>query len=646
MATSGWIQIYCALTDASNSTPYFLTVNGTSSGSAVVLNSSAAIVPNNMWMLTYDNANVGRIRSLLNNGLVLTCDVDGNLTVATEIYPTPLSQQWALDTTEQIIPNTNNVATGIGVYQLQNVACGYLAAVPASGGAPNYATNNQQLLAGQNPPSPWPLQNYRWCLSPNTMMCDIVQIANYNDQQFPLSFPQFSAGDQQTAYSYISNQIISNCNGDIRLNEYKNLTNSWSQSYTTAKGITYTPDSGVSNPDDFNVVLQQLTSEVQCLSNIQQFNTIVTALTEMYAITDTDTVATCIANSQIKSAGSTNVGTIFLNMLETIGLSVLSGAGEGAGTVAAGLIQAGITAAQQANNAESWVYPPGPMAAADLDAMLYANLKSIFTTVGNMVTACQTDWNKMQVLNLLTTSPWPVSFQTTALTSSQYLQYAQNGIVISAMQSLMPAQWQIYSTTVAIPDDCPASAQYGSKYVSDVQNGDSYPTDGCMSMIWNAGVSKSDFFNGNNGWYLGQPFNYSGSESTVMINIANLTPNNLEVNLYYNWLGTWTIAEGARTSNTVILPNETAIVEGMNFPKDTTPYRLDIIDKFSGSSSPCIQVYFSMTDGVTTGGYVVDFSVDYNDNPTNLKIPITYGWEASFHERYSGAAVIPVCVGA
>jgi hypothetical protein len=396
-------------------------------------------------------------------------------------------------------------------------------------------------------------------------------------------------------------------------------------------------------------VLLQLQAETKCLANIQQFNQIVTNLTGFYATSQGDYVQTCIQASKIQISGAQpQIAAILAGMLETIGLSILSGLGGAAGTIAAGIIQAGISALQAGvfEGSGGGLTSPGPMAAELLDSTLANNLNNILTAVGKMVTACQEDWNKMQLLSLLTTNGWPISFKTTASTPSEYLLESEPGFIISSMQTLMPAQWQIYQASSSMPDDCPSNATYQSQYyIADVVNGTKYPA--CMDLIWNAGVSQEDFFTGKNGWYLGQASvggSFSGNSNELQITIANLTTNILSAQVNYNLGSGWYPS----TSYTQILPNESIIIL-LSSPDQLhgdNSFQVNIMDLFSGNSQPFVQTELYFKSLLFCEGAEVSFTgTTYLSNPTKLTIPITYAWQGSWSEDYTASAVIVVCEG-
>jgi hypothetical protein len=641
MANSGWVQIQTALTDASGNTPYYLTATGATAGSPVVLSSTTPTGPETLWLFTLDNGNTGRIRSLVNNGMVLAVDANANLIIEPEQFPTPASQTWSLD--EMWDSNGYfNGAAGIGIFEINNLQSGYIAANPWS----QPVFDGMPVSAGQDggqqiDPA------YQWCLAPGATLQYIYNLPNYNNTPSP-SFPVFT-GDQATAYQYISNTLINNSNGNIRAEYVNNL--SWATYQQNLSKLENTI--GISQAD-FDAVQSQLNSEFGCLANIMIASQFARELPGIIGTNESNVINESIDLVNIAIQGSNVAGDV-LNALQTVGLAIISATGA-PGCIVAGMIQAGITLAEQLSDDNSGLTPPGPIAVAGLWQSFSNSFNATIQNTSTMLTACQTDWNRMQIFNELFTQQWPVSLSITNLSASQYASAAQNGMIKYAMQALMPAQWQVYELMGADGEQPSKEATIYTTstgrvcYLADVQNGTTFPSSALMGYIQNAGINIDDIYEGVNGWCLAQAiFGAPSGTSTpyshnLRITIANNTPNQVTAAVF---LADDNYNPQSEVYSHSVTPNESMC--GATY-KDNEYYCIQLFDNNFGNGSPFATINLHMDLTFMSGGAVQIQKPVFNtaNSTEQYTIPIYYGWDAGASITnggwYSGAAIFNLCL--
>lgn len=640
MTTTGAVQIYCVLTDASGDKPYFLTVNGTAAGSSVALNNDTTLSPGNMWMVTYDSGFTGRIRSLLNNGLVLTCAADGSLEVQPEIIPTPASQQWTWAAQWQSNGFLASGNPGIGIFQINNGQSGYLGAAPATSG-PNLAFNGQALLANQQNNQQIP--NSMWCMSPNPTLLQISQLPYYNSGSAP-SFPAFTDG-QDIAYRWISDQIYKYSNNDIR-SLYTNSALDWSDYYTK---LSLLQNGSGALDSDFDFVQTQLESELEGVQAIINVITFTNGLSGIVGDSNQTVLSNCCSQAGTTDTSPSDVGAAIGNALETIGLSVLSALGGAAGTIAAGIIQAGVGLAQTLSDGTNFP-PPGPTAISNLWTTYQNSVDASIASITSQFTSVQTDWNQMQIFYAMGGN-WPVTLGTKNSETPDYQKASKNGLIISAMQSLMPAFWQVYEL-MSNETDAPSGATIyttssgRSVYLADVDDGDTFPTADCINLITGAGVVLEDLLQGNNGWYLGQAGkglnNQSPDAVYVRLAAANQTPNTLTVNVYETDRNN---TQYTLLSSHSISPNESW---WYLYPEGTY-YAVEFVDPlFNTVRFVSVNIYMDLT-AASGGDVIISEPTWFNNGVVDYAFATYYGWEAhnpafQTKETYSGSAVFCICL--
>lgn len=548
MSTPNWVVIQTVLSDDQKTTPYYLSASLESvlpTAWNINLQTAASETPGPgmLWMFTFDNGNMGRIRSGWNGGLVLSVDGNNNLVLEIEEVPTPPRQQWNLNAA------WNDQGNGMGLYSIQNVQSGYMAVNPCT---LTEVTNATLVSVGQT------VQNnyyppFQWFLAPNNILQEIAALPNYNGGSSP-SFPAFTDGQQPEAYVQISNAIYSNANGDIR-SLYIGNDVYWGDVYTNLKTPPVSDNSGGSGIDDgdWMAVVTQLRLEVQYLGDIHLLLDDVNGLTGLTGTDNLTVYNQVIADLGLTTSSTNTVVMQMMGIFEALALSVLSATGAG-GCIAAGMIQAAISL----NNisSPSAITPPKAIALDELWSNLALMLsgdkstgaQGIFKLLSDYFNVVFTDWNKLQATNsLIGTGTWPVTLLTTTNTIPDALSASAPVFQLIALQAVMPTMFQIYIIDDDIngfPSYVPDYAQYtGTGKKMFVAGSDSPTTQIPQKVIddlWGpdgAGVAQADFFGGSNGWYLprsyqGKAFGYS---TQWTLTIANTTPNILNVNLIADW---------------------------------------------------------------------------------------------------------------
>jgi hypothetical protein len=526
-----WSYIQSGLTtDQSN--PLVATIQeGTSN---VVLSPAQANSSNQLWQITPD----GRILSategnpVMTRGSQLVGGQTGNyITTAPSPVITDSSLQWTFNDQNMFINASNGLALNV------------------EGGSADENTPLITYAVQSGPP-----ENEVWLTLPVSTMTYIMAAP-------PVPFEVFTGG-QGTAYTYICQQfcqLLGVSTFDLR-SEYP-ILNSGLPSLQTDLGNMQCPPppQGVQKADwhaNWNSVVAQLTKEVTAAIAIQ-------SLFEQYSdfhgylFTDQSTTLTKLKDDAGMTQGNDqmNVGGIVLSVFEGVfytALEAVPGAGAVLGNVMAEGINIGLSVANRGGGSIS--PDPFQVAASDLEGQLSVNFEALLTAVGNMEETILKDWGKMQATYHAIFSTGPDSLAWGSNVTSTLETTAMPGYIISAMQMLLPAKFQIYQFQAnngaplnSPPSTTGATTQWvqsignntWNKYwIATPGNWHEYPLDKAMQDVWGAGVAESDFFLGLAGWGFARSYpcqldmlSSPGVDCNgLVITITNQTPNPLTVN--------------------------------------------------------------------------------------------------------------------
>lgn len=505
---AAWVYFRSALQDAEGTSCVFNVQGGsTAPGTNVIVWPLGDVVGNNeLWQITPD----GRILSAQGNGLVLTlgapCGEGGNhVTVDKQKDPLPLTQLWDLSTPNQI----RSVFSGEFV-------------VPAGGTEGPITLDGQDLLTAPGTPS----SSYTWYTVPPSSLKDVMA-------QSPVPFPEFT-GDESDAYDCIVTRL-----GITSLRaEYYDLDNTLSDFGSQIASWAQAPD-GIPQ-DAWDTVRDQLLTEIRYADTAR--NLFVNYQTFHLALYVDHGV---LLNELISDAGivqgdsEPQVGGIGLSVMEGLAYTALSAAPE-AFPVVGNLMEMGVNIALAASSGAGSISPdPFQVTVSELWKELSDDFDALLISMGNAELAILQDWGKLQRVHQLTQPQQgegdPLYWDPN--TTATLVNAARSGYIISVMQVLLPAKYQIYTTHNGYcPDDCPASAKWQSGevmyWIAGRTNPFEYPAEAMQKDIWANGVRQVDFFQSNAGWAFPAASDEVGDgDSNATVTFNNLTPNMLRLTL-------------------------------------------------------------------------------------------------------------------
>ena len=517
-----WCFIQSGLSPYENEqiTPYVLTVQGPdpAPGNNVILaGPSTDNAASQLWQLTRDR----RLLSQVGTATVLTLgsnSVNGvwEVTAAAQQNPTTNSQHWDLGVEA---PN-----------QIDNWHVSeFLVVTGGESGPVSPYGEPLVVVAPRGTPNP----SYFWYLTPSSPLDAILAHG-------PVPFPAFT-GDQLTAYQYM-NQMVGLGQGDTPdlRGQYLNVGATLGQWINTIQG--YQSSSGASE-SDWTAVFNQLNAEVTSVLAVQAVFTNYTTWYNSQFADDATILNGLITDAQIEQ-GTDTTG-VALAVAQGALYTVLEAIPD-VGGVLGNIVNTAINAALAAHT----ISPnPFQLAVSQLWNQLNSTFQAILGQSALMETAILSDWSKLQAVYPLTmlAAGVPGSLSATALGDSKLLAASTAGYKVSAMQILLPAQYQIFQirnqNDSAFPN-VPQKAQWVQKignglwnkyWIATPGDWDAYPSDDAMDDVWNSGVAYSDFFQGFAGWGFARSYP-SGIHNTggsligvdchaIVITITNLTPN-------------------------------------------------------------------------------------------------------------------------
>jgi len=530
-----WSYIQSGLTE-DQSNPLVATVQeGTSD---VVLSSVQAASANQLWQITPD----GRILSatagnpVMTLGSPLSGGENGNYIItAPSPAQTNNTLQWIFNDQNMFINASNGLALNV------------------QGSSPNQNTPLITYAVQSGPPTP----NEVWSMSPASTMTDIMALP-------PTPVPAFP-GDQETAYTTICQQLVPPLLPvpDLRSQYTNNAVNLSPYLSQILNMPCPPPPSGVQQADwnaDWNTVVSQLTEEITAAMNIQAlFSNYFGFHTAMFADKGV-TLAKLITDAGMdQGSNKKNVSGIVLSVFEGVFYTALEAVpgGKAATKVCAVLgnvMSEGINVGMSVANKGGGSISPDPfqVAVSDLEGQLSGNFQALLTAMSNMEETILTDWGKMQATYRAIFSTGPDSLAWPSNLTASLVTNAMPGYTISIMQMLLPTKYQIFqyqanddSDISNPPANPPANAQWvqpignntWNKYwIATPGNWTEYPSNEALEDVWNAGVTKSDFFQGLAKWGFARCYpSIQGSSIGVgynglVITITSQTPNPLTVN--------------------------------------------------------------------------------------------------------------------
>jgi hypothetical protein len=515
-AQPAWSFLQSGLSPYENQqvTPYVLTLQGSNNQGGLNVNLeplSTGSPASQLWQLTAD--------------LRLLCAV-GNDNVLT-IGPDEINGVWGVQAATQLNPTTNVQhwdLSGTFENQLDNWHLGQCLTV--TGGSP-YGGPPLALASSSSDPEP----SFLWYLMPASPLSAILA-------QAPVPFLAFT-GNQLVSYQYINQQLGlgQGETPDFR-GQYLNIGAALAQWMTDIGGY-HRPDHV--SESDWHAVVTQLNTEVTYVLSVQQLF-INYNLWQTAQLADKGTILShLIADAQMEQG--TNVS--------GVGIAILQGALYTAleaipvvGNVLGNVVNTAINAALAAQQISA---SPFQVTVSNLWSQLSSTFESVAGQTALMETAILSDRGKLQAVYPLTilTPGAPDSLAATALTDANLLAASTQGYITSAMQMLLPAQYQIYvyqDDNGDPVDDVPSYAQrvessgnnlWTKYWIADSTDWDLIPSQQALQTdLWNNGVSQWDFFHGADGWGFATCYVYDyivESADAVVVTITNQTPNLLTV---------------------------------------------------------------------------------------------------------------------
>lgn len=499
-----WVSVQNSLVAPVKGVPNVLTADER----GIMLKRFVAGSLDQIWQITAD----GRLLSGLLGGQVLSQDTGSNAALnTTQVVPVPVEQTWLWD-------------AGLGPVSIQNSGSTQYLCAAMSGGT----------VQVQNCETP-----AQWYFVP-TCPLDIIMALPASDPAFA-PFPP----EQQPVYDWINSQlaIMNDQPGLILREQYTNEASALGAYQQDMSGLDYSAFAS----DAWQPVVAQLTLELSAAIGV---NNLFSCYNDFHTQLFEDKGALLSELGQVagfENGDKTNIGGVILAVLSGVIYTVLSAETmEGDVNyfaVAANVIQSGINVAVAAQSPS--VSPSlFQVAYADLWVQLSSTFEGLQTTFDTMEQSILTDGAKLQTAYTLIASTAPDGLFWNAGSTGQMVIDAKPGYVLSVMQMLLPAKFQIYQYLDVNNDPIdgvPAYAQYIASnasggyfkyWIADSTDWSIYPDQAALSQVWENGGSKDDFYNGRNGWAFARtlPYTFDGNDANyLVIALTNLSPNMLVV---------------------------------------------------------------------------------------------------------------------
>lgn len=547
-----WVNVQSSLVAPVKGVPYVLTA----SSDGIRLRRFVAGSLEQIWQVTAD----GRLLSGLLGGQVLGQDAGSNAVLnTTQVAPVPVGQTWLW-------------SAGLGPVSIQNSGSTQYLCADMSGGA-------VQVQDCETPA--------QWYFVPTSPL-DVIMA-------MPASDPAFApfAPDQQAVYDWINTQLaaMNDQPGLILREQYTNGASALGAYQQDMNGLDYS----AFQPDVWQPVVAQLTLELSAATGV---NNLFACYSDFHTQLFEDKGALLSELGQdagFEDGDQTNISGIILAVLSGVIYTVLSAETmEGDVnyfTVAANVIQSGINVAVAAQSPS--VSPSlFQVAYADLWGQLSSTFEGLRTTFGTMEQSILTDGAKLQTAYTLIASTAPDGLFWNSGSTGQMVKDAKPGYVLSVMQMLLPAKFQIYQYLDDNDnpiDGVPAYAQYigpnaGVGYpkywIADSTDWSIYPDEIALKQVWENGGSKDDFYNGRNGWAFARtlPYTFDGNDANyLVVALTNLSPNMLVVTTRCES----GVSLGPESQN--LYPYQTVLIESSGVFRGGVQLKISIFDPSRGN---------------------------------------------------------------
>ena len=547
-----WVNVQSHLVAPEKGVPFVLTA----SSDGVTLSPFVAGSPNQIWQVTAD----GRLLSGLLAGLVLGQDAGSSTPInTTQSVPVPVEQTWLW-------------GTGLGPTAIQNSASNQYLSVDITGGSVQMQDTDTSS---------------QWYFMPTTPL-DSIMALPASDPAFPAFTP-----DQQAVYDWINNKLaaMNNQRHLILREQYTNGASTLDNYRQDMLGLDYS----AFPPQVWQPVVEQLKLELSAASAVNSLFACYTSFHTLLFVDQGALLSELGLDAGFEDGDSTNIGGIILAVLSGVIYTVLSAETMEGDinyfAVAANVLQSGINVAvaAQSSNVSPSLFQ---VAYADLWGQLSTTFEGLLDTFDTMETAILTDWAKLKITYTLIASTAPDGLFWNSGETGNMVKAAKQGYVLSVMQMLLPAKYQIYQYLDVNNnpiDGVPAYAQYITpaidgtyfKYwIADSTDWSIYPEEIALTQVWDNGGSKDDFFNSRNGWAfaLTRPYTYSGNAANyLVIALTNLSPNTL-VATVFNPSPT-----SAGPSPQTLYPYETVLIEAEAAYPGGVAITLSIFDPSRGN---------------------------------------------------------------
>lgn len=497
-----WVNVQSSLVAPVKGVPFVLTA----SADGVRLDRFVPGSLDQIWQVTAD----GRLLSGLLGGQVLGEVAGSNAAVnTTQVVPVPVEQTWLW-------------SAGLGPVSIQN------------SGSTQYLCAEMSRGAVQVQDCETPAQ---WYFMPGSPLEVIMAL--------PVSEPAFAPfpPDQQAVYDWINTQLaaMNNQPGLILREQYTKGASALGAYQQDMNGLDYS----AFQTDVWQPVVAQLTLELSAAIGVNNLFACYSDFNTQLFEDKGALLSELGQDAGFEDGDQTTISGLTLAVLSGVIHTVLSAKtiedDVNYFAVAANVIQSGINVAIAAQSPS--VSPSlFQVAYADLWEQLSSAFEGLKTTFGTIEQSILTDGAKLQTAYTLITSTAPDGLFWNSGTTGQMVEAAKPGYVLSVMQMLLPAKFQIYQYLDVNNnpiDGVPAYAQYigpnaGVGYpkywIADSTDWSIYPDETALSQVWDNGGSKDDFYNGRNGWTFARtmPHTFGGNDANyLVVALTNLSPNML-----------------------------------------------------------------------------------------------------------------------
>jgi len=276
---------------------------------------------------------------------------------------------------------------------------------------------------------------------------------------------------------------------------------------------------------------------------------------------------------------------------------------------------------------------PLTVAISNLWNQLSTSFGLILTQNAKMETEILSDWGKLQATYSLTVSTGNNSLAWTPNSTANLVNSSSPGFAISIMQTLLPAQYQIYmyhDSSNSPVSDIPSYAQLieytGTEYlkywIADINNWDLYPSQQTLQNdIFNNGASVFDFFHCCNGWNFVTSKAYNDNIG-VVLTLTNNSPNLLTINANCN---TGNVTATNCSTGSVIVSNCSTgnAIESNSFTM--VPYVSALFTAYllAADQGVCTLSLLIFDQHISTQNVVASISVNFNLGEPTANISIT-----------------------